>query len=627
MMSFIQKLPNFLIFTVFLAPLVFYPAGMQVFEVPKQFFAVLIINLILLSGIIIFFRKKWELHFNSYVLLSVCLLFFSLLLSAVFSISPVESFFGSFERGQGFFTQIFYILYFLILLNFLQKKENREKSIFVLVVVGTLLSLIAILQVAGFDITGINNLAQSSLRPFSTMGQPNLLGQWLLVPILGMHFLLMDKKSVKSHKYAIYFLLFINYSGLILTQNKASFLGLAVGLILAHSLSGKISGKFKKTYLLIPVLLLLILTGALLINSRSMSSRILLWSGAVETSMENPLFGHGQETFYISAQKNLDPKVYIYEDLFTMPDRTHNFFLQTLHDYGITGLLIQIALGVFLIFSFIKNRNANNIFPFAALTASFISLLFGFSLTANSLLICFLLALFVVNTFRFNRFELKPLYGKIIVLIVTIFFASASVFHQIRTVAANNNFAEAMSIFTSDNDKARENFLSILDADPPFRNINYSIITLLSDKYDPQMERGLERLKIITNSNFQYYIAEAQINASKGDLDKTYESLDNAAQLAPDYVLIYQLRGEIAYRNNDYVEAVKRLNTVIKLAPPFLMKEHVTDEASRELNRIFWKNHPEFTHIFEMLVDSYKKIGQSNRADEFIGSVYIPEGY
>lgn len=613
----IKKISTLFGYVIFLTPLFFFPFGAQIFEIPQQLFLVAAVSLLLFTSALFFFPEKWTFYYQKNITWLAILIFFSLFISATLSISPVESFFGSFERGQGLFTQIIYLLLFLILTQVLQKKAGRDKVLLLIIGVGTVLSVLAILQIFGLDITGINNLAQTSGRPFATLGQPNLLGQWLIVPILGAHFLLMQKQIIKkSLRDFLWVGLAINFAALLLTQNKATFLALAVSLVILFFYK-----KFKKIYLIFAVLLVTLLGGLFIMSGRSLSSRLISWGSSITPIIERPIFGHGQETYYLTAQQTIDPKVFLYEDPYTTPDRLHNFVLQTLHDYGLFGFLVLLLVVIFLVKSFQKNSNDHNLFPAITLIAFSFTLLFSFSLTANMVIFCYIMALFVVTTCQFNKAIISNSILKIFTLVIITFFASIALLNQFRTFSINNYLANGLETLMTDQNSSRQQFNKIITLDPPYRFIHYSIINLLSSHYSPELDKSLSSLGNITNKSFYYFIASARIHHAKGDLPATFADLDQAARLAPNFVLIYQLHGHFAFLAGDYPEAIRQLEKVLQIMPPFWRKDHVTDFASSEQNRIFQKNHPEFGEILRMLFISYNETGQKERAQELLDSV------
>jgi O-antigen ligase len=617
---FFKKLASYLTYFVFLTPLVFYPLGVEMFEVPQQTFFVGLICLILLVGVLGFlFGKKFSIVYHKNIALVFAAVALSLCLSTVFSISPIESFYGSMERGQGLFIQIFYLLVFLLFVHLLQKEDARDTSLTMVCAVGTLLSVFAILQVFGLDVTGINNLDSMSGRPFATLGQPNFLGQFLLVSILGIHYVLQKKGVVKNDRYLLIGVLVVNYVALVLTQNKASFLGLAVALFLLF-----VAKKLKKTYLVIGLLLITLLSGGLILSTRSLSSRLFAWSSAAMSIIERPVFGHGQETYYISAQQHLDPKVYWYEDLYTLPDHVHNFVLQTLHDYGLVGFLVMGFAVWFIVSAYKANRTDENTFPFLALLASAVSLLFGFSMTANIVVLCYLLALFVVTTFPFQRFDLKNVWFKITAIPVVICFVCFSMNQQILNFTANASFASMLQNLIMNQPLAQKEFHSIVEMNPPYSFIHYSLIHLNSLHYTADLDLSLQSLGRITGKNFHYYIASARVFHAQHDMQSAYGELEKAALLAPNFTLIHQLWGEYAFENEDYSGAIVHLEKVLELAPPFWRKDYSKDHVTSEQSRIFMKNHPEFVSVVSMLAEAYNRSGQKNRAMDIMSSVSLP---
>jgi tetratricopeptide (TPR) repeat protein len=168
-------------------------------------------------------------------------------------------------------------------------------------------------------------------------------------------------------------------------------------------------------------------------------------------------------------------------------------------------------------------------------------------------------------------------------------------------------------------------FSSIVEADPPFRYVHYSIISLMSHEYSPLLEKSLASLERITGKNFQYHITAARVNHAKGDTDAAIGSLQKASLLAPDFTLIYELWGDYAFSAGDYAGAIGPLEKLIQIAPPYWKKDAAdntsADAFTADQARIFKKNHPEFWRNLAMLVEAYDRTGNKNGALELMGSV------
>lgn len=137
---------------VFLVPLLFNPWGVDMYEMPKNTVLKLGIGLLGLLWALESLRKKRIKIFLSKRMALVLLFFVVLLgLSWITSERPTMSFWGSYYKQGGVVNMIYYLLLFILSMDFFSAKENRILFLKVLSYSGCVVSIYALAQRIGFD--------------------------------------------------------------------------------------------------------------------------------------------------------------------------------------------------------------------------------------------------------------------------------------------------------------------------------------------------------------------------------------------------------------------------------------------------------------------------------------------
>ncbi len=334
-------------------------------------------------------------------------------LASIFSVDPNFSFWGSPYRGGGFATFIFYFA-FLLLAFFIVKKEDWQKLWDFSIVVGILVSVIAIIQYFNhFD------------RPPSTMGNTLMLATYLLLLIfMSIGFFFNKENSVpKKIFYSASSILFLCV--ILLTGSRAAYLGLTIGIIYFLFLFAKNNLTIKISAAVFLVILILFvfyinyaghfpkfLEQNRLFNSIKdrLSIKLLLqdprffaWSNVdLKIIAQRPLLGYGPENFSVGFDKNYDPSVpQLSVEGQKWWDRAHNILVQTASDAGIFAVITYVILFVFLFWLLNKaKQKSENKALLQAIQAALITYFIDnfFSIDSFSIyLIFFLLVAYVMH--------------------------------------------------------------------------------------------------------------------------------------------------------------------------------------------------------------------------------------
>jgi len=304
-------------------------------------------------------------------------LFIVFLLATIFSVDPYFSFWGSPWRGGGFVTFAFYFV-FAILTFILFKKEDWKKTWDFSIVIGILVSLVAIIQYHGL----FNRIFLSVPdRPPSTMGNPILLAIYLL--LLSFIILSLAIKEKNLWKKTLYLLSLVLFSYVILiTGSRAAYLGLATGVLYFFLFYPS-----KMKVIKIATIGLLILAAGFVFYANTVNqypnflqqnrffnsitqrisirgilidSRFYAWTGIdYKILIEKPLLGYGPENFAVGFDKYYNPLVPNIKSEGDWWDRAHNILLDIGAQAGIPAIIIYLLLFVVLFWQLHKAKTAD----------------------------------------------------------------------------------------------------------------------------------------------------------------------------------------------------------------------------------------------------------------------------
>ncbi|GAB4219105.1 MAG: hypothetical protein Fur009_3570 [Candidatus Microgenomates bacterium] len=408
---------------------------------------------------------------KSFLDIPICLFLISQILSTIFSIDIYTSLFGYYGRFNGGLISI--ISYIFLYYAFISNDINP------LVILNTSLlsSLIVILYAIpgklGHDLTCVlasngkifdnscwdNSILQfqPDVRAFSTLGQPNWFGAYLVINFfIGGYFLIYQISNIKNQKYIsnikYYFYLiylFLNFSFILFTRSRSAFVAVFFGLIFLviyyFILFKKETKKIIIYFFIITILpILLFKTGIDRIddyitnikyqisnikysyqksniikkeNSKSINIqntlnitdsadiRKIVWQGAIKLGLQYPLFGTGVETFAYSynftrplAHNYVSEWDFVY-------NKAHNEFLNYLATTGFIGLVTYLIL-IFSFYLFVFRKINKNfeynlvvLYLMVAYTSILITNFFGFSTTTINLFF-YLIPAFIVNLIK-----------------------------------------------------------------------------------------------------------------------------------------------------------------------------------------------------------------------------------
>ena len=433
-----------LLLIIFFLPIIFdfFGKNYNIFDLEKVvFFRVFLMVALILRLARIFVKKRSVAPLNRILLILLFVFGASLSISTFFSIHPQLSFYGSNMRQQGLYSFLSYLLFFLLLFSDLQELNSSKESInpkvkriiLAVVIPSFFVCLYGLMQLVGLDPINWKDKIADTRRIYSSLGQPNFFGQYLIMVIpLSIYSLAFIAKRFFSRS-LVFFLILIQITALILTYSRSAWLGFiaSAGFFVFLVL---LSRGLRKTAW--GLALLSVVAGCIIIfnviatstsvaiatdqklnfSNRLQSTfkleggsnkmRVYYWQAAsrefVQASWVRKLIGYGPETLSDIYVKYYARDWAVHEKVNSIPDRSHNAPVDIILQFGVLGLLATCLFLGYIFFSSFKylkkNRNLNHeswlvIFIIAILVGYFINNLFSFSLTVGYAYFYLLLAI------------------------------------------------------------------------------------------------------------------------------------------------------------------------------------------------------------------------------------------
>lgn len=614
---------------VFSVPICFawFHENFAVFDLNK---AVVLRSFLLVIVLAIFFRAaligKVSIKKNKWLTIAWLGFLFFTLLSTLSSLHPQLSFLGSYERQQGLQTIWAYLFFFIFIITFFQEKLFIKQLLIALNLSAAGACFYGLIQLFGLDF--LNWSESSSFRIFSSLGQSNFFGHFLVVvlPLTIYSSFFVSKKLLS--RILLIFLSVIELICLIFTYSRSAWLALIISLAGALIISlwhfGKrylasalvIVGVIGIIFMASPSVRLnivsrvgnnehnLINRAASILNfeSGSTSIRLKYWQAAmgffVKAPLGRQLFGFGPDT-----QASVFAQMYqvdwgYYESLNSFPDRAHNFILDILLQFGIFGFvslgLLVLAATKSLIKGLAKSFGENywlRLSIITALLAYMINNLFSFSLVAMSMIFYLLLALAFIVGDNFSGNQdieiplLHPISRWLIAATTSVFLLILFFSYNIKPLVADYYYMQVKKAEAiGDCHNVLDNMEKVMEWYPVsgfyqrmylFHSINcFSAVTTGSGQQQI-IKNVLEEVATFKLKEIQYYglidlahtysILGYYANSSYYKLADSY--YENLLAISKNITVVYQDYGRLKLWQGKFAEARQILNQGIAVTP------------------------------------------------------------
>jgi tetratricopeptide (TPR) repeat protein/O-antigen ligase len=296
------------------------------------------------------------------------------ILTTVLSIVPRLSLWGSYERLQGTYTTLSYLVIFFLVMQTLRTREQMERLITAILLTSWPIALFGLMQHYGLDPLPWGTDVRR--RIISTIGNPIFLAAYLImvIPLTARRFLqtlagLHSQKQRRSSAYLLItcyaLLLLAQILCLLFTQSRGPWLGFLGGLFSFLFLLALVGGRRRVALALMG---LAVLVGLFLVvlnlprtplapikempyigrlgrvletETDTAKVRVLIWQAVVDLVQANSLralVGYGPESMLVALIPHYPPALAHYEARAALPDRAHNETFDALGTTGVLGL-------------------------------------------------------------------------------------------------------------------------------------------------------------------------------------------------------------------------------------------------------------------------------------------------
>jgi len=389
-------------------------------------------------------------------------------LATVFSVHAPTAVFGKYRRFEGLISFINYAMMYFLAVQFLDRLSRIRSLARTLFFSGTLVSLYGVMQYVGIDPLTWGRLPFEANRAFSTYGNPDLLGGFLvlLLPVaLGLAL------TEKDHRWRIAY-----WAGFLLAVicwivafTRGAWIGGAVALIVLGVAAWRMRTKLTTVDWSFAGVIAAI-SGMVVVRSLSSDTAVMnvwarlvsifefgegsaltrfqIWDAAWRATLDRPILGFGPDTFRL-VFPGYKPIEYVQvAGHLSVADNVHNYFLQLTAAIGIPGMLL--LYGLFATVAVLSFRTAfvrpdsdtDNarlvVSAFWAASAGYVvHLTFGLSVTGSTFLLWIAMAALMAPGAR--KVEVRaPSWGAIAAYAIITVVAIASVANVIYIVADNH---------------------------------------------------------------------------------------------------------------------------------------------------------------------------------------------
>jgi putative inorganic carbon (HCO3(-)) transporter len=387
------------------------------------------------------------------------------LLTSFTSISPATALFGKYRRFEGFFSFLTYAVVYFLIVQVVDRPSRIRALARMLMFSSFIVAGYGVLQYLGLDpISWGSNLPFEANRAFSTFGNPDLLGGFLVFPLVISVALIFSEKNTWWRVF--YWVTFLTTFGAWFTAYvRGAWIGgafglavLVVALILAKAPITKVDWGFAGVTGLAGVGLFIRsmansnevlnigtrLASILKFSEGSALTRFEIWQAAYGAIKARPLFGFGADTFRLVFPK-YKPLAYVKDaGYLSVADNVHNYPLQLMAGIGIIGFLILYGLFGFALWisaptAFARGKGTDRLVVagfWAAAIGYILCLMTGLSVTGSTIFLWLSLAIIVSPTATETE-HAAPSWGAIVGTLTLAALALAFIGNTVFIVADN----------------------------------------------------------------------------------------------------------------------------------------------------------------------------------------------
>ena len=292
-------------------------------------------------------------------------------LSTAFSVHPATSLFGRYARYEGLATYCGYGVLFFLSVQVLNQEGRARSMARAICVSGLLVGLYGVMQATGHDPSRWSALPFDKGMAFSTLGNPDLLGGYIIFPlVINVAMALSEVRTGWKllHWISTFFLsacwiltfvrgswvggvFGLGFLAVVFLRQRRSlhlldkvFLGLTGGAVVAVAVATMRSGVGVTNALRRAL-------SAFAFSEGSVGSRFQIWGSALQAIWHRPLFGWGPDTFRFAFGQYRTVEYVAHNGFAVTADNAHNYVLQLATTLGVPGALLVYSILVAALWS------------------------------------------------------------------------------------------------------------------------------------------------------------------------------------------------------------------------------------------------------------------------------------
>lgn len=627
--QFVSAITRWSIFSVvFFVPIYFawFQENYTIFDLNKSVALHLLLAITIISWLIqisLEGRLQWQGNKKFFILGTVVAVVF--LLSTTFSLHPVISLWGSYERQQGLYNLWHYLALTFFIVVVIQNREQLYSLIIALLLGSVFATAYGLLQLFGLD---FYTWGEDIGRLFSSFGQPNFFGHYLavLLPLTLYAIFFLSKNIYTRIGYSALF--FAQMLCLIFTFSRSAWLALLITIIACFLWI--LLRRGKKVFFAVFIALIIALTAMVSLpiirekiaevawrqevqaaqrflsifnlNFGTTRTRLLYWEAAVngfkDATLKQKIFGHGPDALPNIFVKYYQPEWAYFETINSFPDRAHNFILDIILQFGLLGFISFTLFVAYIVRRLIKvtwkEQSPQNywlgVSILSALSIYGINNFFSFSLVSMNVVFYTLLGIawLIGNNYTSSTFSLdffQPISRWVLVGAISVFLITLLYGYNFRPLMADYYFFKVKKAETrGDCQNVVANMEKTLNWYPvshfysrAFISYGVNCLSAYSSKKEQQYfaEILLTQASTIDSKEKQYYTLV--------DLSRLYSILssfidqkyyDNAKahyeellSINPSITFVYSDYGRLELWHKNYQQAIAIFNKGIEAMP------------------------------------------------------------
>lgn len=330
--------------------------GLDSVELPKAVLILVLSGLSLAALCVGVVRREIELHWHPvlWILLGI---FGWAAVSTVFSASPAQSIIGNHSSDDGLVAILGYAVVAFLAIQYVRSTRALRTVMVIAAISGTLVSIYAILQYFGIDPLPYTD---PTIRVFATMGNPDMLGTYLVFPLaLSAGLALSTPRGWRA--YAWWAVAVVIALALVATETRGAWIGALVAAVCIGLVGwGGTWEASRRSKLLIGGLALAAVALSAIaivmirpkhagsastlasILVRLSNGRTVIWLTGLRAWLSHPITGWGPDGFGRAFLAAVGPDWYAIIQGLQKADNAHNFLVQVLVTLGIPGLVLTV---------------------------------------------------------------------------------------------------------------------------------------------------------------------------------------------------------------------------------------------------------------------------------------------